>query len=274
MIKYKETLIKVPYTRAKFFFLKKNLKHQWEVFLCTYECNKKKRPFDFYYLPFVSSRDHNAAKNIASSRIHRTIISPTTLAELKVCKKKLQKDHTKFFFFQEDKFSPFNFLIFSKLLDFLGNTPCIKTWIQTLLKLYNQYFELERFFPNGPYLPHRGPVERQSKSMNNTVPLLWIASLLIEQIYQFLTRTRPFFNFLNISIPAWKRTAKKNLKIKWSWLFFKCSDLLLSKWYQNKIHEWASRVLAKNKKIQFCATSCTNTLAEKKKHSNIFNKMK
>ena len=254
MIKYKETLLRIPYTRA-IFFLKKKIKNQWEVFLCTYEYTKKKRPFDFYSLPFVSSRDQNTP--VVSSRIHNTIISTTTLTEPKVCKKKRQEDHTKFFCFQEDKFSPFNFLIFAKILDFLGKVPSIKTRIRTLLKLYNQHFELERFF--------------QIQSMNNTALFLWLASLLIDQIYRFLRRTRSKFQIFNKSILGSERMIKK-LKKKKSWLFFTFSDLLLAKWYQNKIHDWAYRVLAKNKKTQihqnsleFCAFSCTSTLANKRK---------
>ena len=131
---------------------------------------------------------------------------------------------------KKEKFCDINYLIIAKLIDLIGNNRILQNIVRKLVKIHNQQLELEKIF--------------QLKLTKNSIFFCWIRFVLLEQMYKFLQTYSSFICKSNL-------IANKNkVEIQGQkFVFFKCTDLMMVKWYQNKIKAWSFQVLSKKKEI-------------------------
>jgi hypothetical protein len=258
MIKYKENRIQIPFQKMdEFLHRKKNncslkrLKNQWEVFLSTHRSTKKKRSFGLHYV--TSLWDQHPRNNVAEISSRKS----------KMCTQTVQDDHGSFVSFKKEKLENFNFLIRAKLVDFVGETRILNSKIQRLLKISKQHLGLENFF--------------QIQLLNNTIFFSWIADVLSEQIYPYLTRNQSFLNsfpFRFVFRSAWRKNSKLEIRNSGFCFSFKFRDFFLLKWYKKKIQDWSQKILAKIAKIKEISTHKNGNQFFSEIHISYFDKDK
>jgi hypothetical protein len=259
MKKYRENIIKIFPTGSlatskifkNFFISKQNiykdiLKNHWQHFLFTYQYNKKKK----FFGSFSPLRWKKPQKNFNEQKYSRHMFLQHPKGGTK---------NKNFFYLKKEKCCHYNYLVLATLGDLIGNTQNLQNGVRQLIKIYTKYLELEKIF--------------QIKVSQNSFFLCWISYLLIEQIYQFIKLTNAFlckFQLISSLGPVWEKKKKLEIQNNGNFLFFKCQDFLILKWYQNKIHAWCYKVLVKKKETLFnhyskkiSATSYINSILGK-----------
>ena len=240
---------------SKIFFISKQnilkdiLKNHWEHFLSTYQYNKKKKSFGCLT---ALLRWKEPQENFNEQKDHRHLFLQHP--------KEGPLDNKIFFYFKKEKFCHSNYFVLAKLGDLIGNTQNLQNRVRKLIKIHTKYLELEKLF--------------QIKVAKKSLFLCWISYLLIEQIYQFIKMTNSFlckFQLISSLGPVWEKKKKLEIQNNGNFLFLKCQDFLILKWYQNKIHAWCYQVLVKKKETllnpkdykKISATSYINSILGK-----------
>ena len=145
----------------------------------------------------------------------------------------------KIFYLEKEKCCPYNYLILAKLVDLIGDTQSVQNRVRSLIKIHTKHLDLEKLF--------------QVKFSKNSIFFSWMSDFWIEQIYQFIKRTRSFLGqskFISSRGPVWGKKNNLDIRKNGHFLFLKCQDFLILQWYQNKIHAWSNQILEKNNETQ------------------------
>lgn len=227
------------------------LKIHWEIFLSTYQYSKQNLFFEYFspaYGPSVNLKgakryscapmSFQGTKDFSSEGQSREKIFSYDTKENLSHKKKFLRER-KFFYLKQEKFSSSNYFILAKIVDLLGVKHSVQNRLRQLIKINTKYLELEKLF--------------QIKVFKDTFFLYWISYLLIDQIYQFIKMNSLFLyqaKFISPFGPVWGKKNKIEIQNNGNFLFLKCQDFIMLKWYQNKIHTWCEAQIF-NKKTSF-----------------------
>ena len=213
-------------------FLKVILTIHWEMFLSTYQYSKKKQSFGYFsqfsclFEPISSSLNEQKYDRhmLIQNTEEGTSVGPSGPTG----------------FFKKENFCHYNFLILAKLMDLIGNTQNLQNKVRKIIKIHTKYLDLEKLF--------------HIKVSKNSLFLYWISFLLSDQFYHFLKKTNAFLYKSKLQAPlgpVWGKKNKLEIQNNGNFLFLKCHDFLILKWYQNKIRAWSSQVLVKSKETIF-----------------------
>jgi hypothetical protein len=154
----------------------------------------------------------------------------------------------KLFFYKKEKFCEYNYFILAKLINFIGVTPILQNKVRQLVKIHNKHLELEKLL--------------KIKLAKNSIFFYWISFVLMKQMYKFVKMYSSFLCKSNL-IPTKNKLEIQNKASGYpegrNFLFFKCPDFFMLKWYQNKINVWSFQVL--------CAPKSKETLNNKNNNS-------
>jgi hypothetical protein len=205
------------------------LKIHWEIFLSTYQYSKQN---------LFELRTYDPPKvgfSVDLKGVNRYSCAPMSFQGTKNFSSEGLRE-INFFYLKQENFSYSNYFILAKLVDLIGTKYSVQNKFRQLIKINTKYLELEKFF--------------KIKVFKNTFLFYWCGALLFEQIYQFIQMNSFFLyqaNLISPFGPVWGNKKKIEIQNNGKKLFLKNKDLLMLKWYQNKINTW-SEGAQRNKK--------------------------